>query len=85
VYPESVGQFTGIVDKNKKEIWEGDKVKRRVWLIEGQDYMDYNCTVRWNGWCYALFIHDKQVWGLDPINARECELIGSIHDQPVTK
>jgi hypothetical protein len=84
VLPETVGQWTGMVDKNEKEIWEGDRVKRRVWLVEGRDYMDYNLTVKRNEWCFALFIHDKQVWGLNPSTARECEVIGSIHSPATT-
>ena len=74
-------QFTGLKDKNGKEIFDGDKVKRRVANFIGENsYADFICEVRWNGWCYGLCIHDKQVWGLDPITAREVEVIGNIYE-----
>lgn len=78
-------QFTGLKDKNGKDIYDADLVKRRVWLVEGKDYMDYTCVIRWNGWCYGLCVADKQLWGLDPITAKECEIIGNIYENDKEK
>jgi len=44
--------------------------------------MDYNCDIKWNGWCYGLCVGGKQLWGLDPIVGREVEIIGNIHIKP---
>lgn len=75
-------QSTGVKDKHGNEIYGLDKVKRRVYLVErGQDYMDYNCIVKWDKWCYCLHLHDKRVWGLDPITAREVEVTGVYTDK----
>lgn len=79
--------WTGVVSKDGSDIYNNDRVRRRIWLPDesSKDYMDYNCDIKWNGWCYGLCVADKQLWGLDPIAGREVEIIGNIHQPPTTR
>lgn len=92
VAPETVGQYTGLTDKNGKRIFEGDIIKYHLW----DDKFDY-CEVKF-GYFYAAM--DSYNGGpalgfyLADINGKAddigffenlykfVEVIGNIHDNP---
>ena len=77
VNPETVGQFTGITDKNGIKVFEADIVKhkfRRIWAEQ-----EHTSVVVWNDnfMCYYLFD------GASNIRMREdviYEVIGNAYD-----
>lgn len=75
VIPETVGQFTGLFDKNERAIFEGDIIK---------------CTIIYDVGCYPRFeskIREvKYIEGcfmpLYNCERNTYEVIGNIHDNP---
>ena len=91
VVPETVGQYTGLADKNCKRIFEGDILKiARVSDSIGSYYfppLDYpvNIVVKWDmcAWMWETLCKDKRYIGFpDAWCHYECEVIGNIHDNP---
>ena len=92
VYTDTVGQFTGLTDKNGKKIFEGDIVhltdvrydnEWKAVVVFGNPYGEYS----W-GWNF-LYIGEKPKVATDILLWAEmddvevyCEIIGNIYDNP---
>lgn len=69
VDPKTIGQYTGLKDKNGKKIFEGDIVKSK--------YGVFKSKIEWNDSFCGFFPFCNNDTG---IFADECEVIGNIYE-----
>lgn len=78
VHEHTIGQFTGLHDKNGKEIYEGDMLKSNTWACDCEVvWMDGGFTLKEGETSYNLKANfsDGDGYYLDDI-----EVIGNIHE-----
>lgn len=85
VVPETVGQYTGLTDKNGKKIFEGDIVRYTERRLGGEDVPVVNAVEFAEGG-FAVHNYFLNHWLWDGANGNiqmeGIEVIGNIHDNP---
>ena len=73
VIPETVGQDTGMKDKNGKSVFDGDIVKTRDDV--------YFCV--WDEYNYEyMFRNEKEDFGIAYVSSEDIEIIGTVYKNP---
>ena len=83
VTPDTIGQFTGLYDKNGKEIYEGDILKWKA------DNRLYAVIFNWGMFYASVEVCNQETYGGFPLHSltddEACEIVGNIYDNPELK
>lgn len=84
VIPETVGQFTGLLDKNGKEIYEGDIVSVDDFSSAYSSPYTGKVIMRGGQWCVEYYKEYRCCPPLffDDFADRKTEVVGNIYDNP---
>lgn len=89
VNPDTVGQFTGLLDKNGKKIYEGDIIKHPYVdpifrdLVEPKEGDGVTSEVVFHDGAFVVKYHENDFIYLDGFTRHGyVEVIGNIHDNP---
>jgi uncharacterized phage protein (TIGR01671 family) len=81
-------QFTGLLDKKGKEIYEGDIVRCKGSSWKTDDSYDYTAEIIWSedgfGTKRNIMVHKRLSWCIDNKKPKPntVEVVGNIHEQP---
>ena len=84
---DTVGQFTGLTDKNGRKIFEGDIIHLEYSQVffGGEYFGEYTAEVSYKEGCFitdGINNGDEIETPLSGFNNDEVEIIGNIHDNP---